>query len=61
MYYSRHTYTRLDDAQSNFTHIQWIIVTPTVISIGMDERGVFPCLREASIVEKDITFFELIS
>ena len=48
-----------DDACTNFTHIQGVIVTTAAISVGVDEGRIFPGLREASIVEENISLLEL--
>jgi hypothetical protein len=50
----------LNDATSYFTDIKRIIVSTASFGIMMNVGGIFPSLWKASIVEKNISFFELL-
>jgi hypothetical protein len=53
------TYTRSNNTRSNFTDVQRIVVTSAAFRVGMEVRWVLPGLREATVVEEDISFLEL--
>jgi len=58
-YLTMNTYTWCHDTGSDLNHVKWIVVTTTASSIRVDESRIFPCLREATVVEIYITFFKL--
>lgn len=53
------TYSRVDDTCSNFDNIKRIIVSAASFGIRVDVGWIFPCLREATVVEIDVTLLEL--
>jgi hypothetical protein len=53
------TYTRLDDASTDFTNIKRVVVTTASIRIRVNEGRIFPSLRKASIVEENVALLEL--
>jgi hypothetical protein len=53
------TYTRANDASTDFTNIKRVVVTTASIRIRVNEGRIFPSLREATIVEENIALLEL--
>jgi len=51
--------TGLDDTGADLANIERVIVATASLRIGVDEGWVFPGLREATVVEEDITLLEL--
>mmetsp|Transcript_5112 Transcript_5112/g.7897 ORF Transcript_5112/g.7897 Transcript_5112/m.7897 type:complete len:257 (-) Transcript_5112:112-882(-) len=49
----------VDNLETNFTDIKRIVVSAGTISIRVDESRIFPCLWEATIVEENVSLFEL--
>jgi hypothetical protein len=53
------TYSWENNSCSDFDNVNGVIVSSAALSVGVNKSGVLPCLRETSIVEKDITLLEL--
>merc|ERR1719223_1457245 len=49
----------LNNASTNFTNVNWIVVPSATLSIRVDKGGIFPSLWKASVVEENISLFEL--
>lgn len=54
------TYTGTNNACTNFANIERVIVSTAAFGVRVDKGGVLPCLWEATIVEENITLFELL-
>ena len=52
------TYTRLDDTSTNLHHVERVVVAASA-SVGVNVSGVFPGLREATVVEVKVSLLEL--
>ena len=52
------TYTRLHNTSTNLYDVEWVVVT-ACIGVRVGVGGVFPSLREATIVEIKVTLLEL--
>jgi hypothetical protein len=56
---AKNTYTWTNDSRSNLAHVKRVIVSTASVCIRMDECRIFPSLRKASVVEKDVALLEL--
>ena len=53
------TYPGLYNTCSNFTDIQRVVIASAAFGVRVDESWVLPGLREAAVVEENISLLEL--
>ena len=53
------TYSWLDDPCADFTNIDRIVISSASFGVWVDVRRIFPCLGKATVVEENISLFEL--
>ena len=53
------TYTRVHNSQTNFADVERVVIAPAALGARVDKGRVFPCAGKTSVIEENITFFEL--